>query len=98
LIDVAADVVETGGEMDGARGAAGGGDDAEGAAIAAAVLHFKVRASLMGVGGEGESGELGVGEGVVVEDFAEGDKSRGFTDARRDKANRRFRFRKDYAT
>jgi hypothetical protein len=39
-----------------------------------------------------------VGEGVVVEDFAEGDKSRGFTDARRDQANRRFRFRKDYAT
>ena len=51
------------------RWPAGGGDDAEGAAIAAAVLHFEVGAGLVGVGGEGEGGQLGVGEGVVVEDF-----------------------------
>ena len=43
------------------------GDDAEGATIAAAVLHFQVGAGLRGVGREGEGGELGVGEGVVVE-------------------------------
>ena len=69
LIDEAADIVEAGGEGDGARGPAGGGDDAEGAAIAASILHFEVGAGLVGVGGEGERGQLGVGEGVVVEDF-----------------------------
>ena len=69
LIDEAADIVEAGGERDGARGPAGGGDDAEGAAIAASILHFEVGAGLVGVGGEGERGQLGVGEGVVVEDF-----------------------------
>jgi hypothetical protein len=48
-----------------------GGDDAEGAAVAAAVLHFEVGASLVSVEGEGERGEFGMREGVVVEDGAE---------------------------
>ncbi len=46
-----------------------GGNDAEGAAIAAAVLHFQVWPGLKRVKGEGQSGQLGVGEGVIVEDL-----------------------------
>ncbi len=65
---------------------AGGGDDAEGATIAATVLDFEVGAGLSGVGSEGESGEFGVGEGVVVEDLAEGDEGRSLHFARQRRA------------
>jgi CheY-like chemotaxis protein len=49
--------------------AAGGGDDAEEAAIAASVLDFEVGTGLGGVGREGKRGQFGVREGIVVEDL-----------------------------
>ena len=54
LIDKAADVVEAGGERDAAAVSAGSGDDAEGAAIGAAVLDLEVGAGLLRVGRKGE--------------------------------------------
>ena len=81
-IDECTNVGEAGGERNRAAGSAGGGDDAEGTAIGAAVLDLEVRARLPGIGGERESGELSVGEGVVVENGGERHEGVGYGGAR----------------
>lgn len=66
-----ADIVKAGFERDGAAGTACGRDYAEGAAMIAAVLDFEVRAGLVGVGGKRQSGEFGMSEILVYENFRE---------------------------
>ncbi len=84
----AANIFEAGFERDGAAGSARSGNDAEGAAIVAAVLHLEVGPGLVRGGGEGQRGEFGVGEVFIYENLrgrlrnrCDGTESRRATDA-----------------
>src|SRR6185437_12873383 len=60
-----AGVLNAGFQWNGAARASRRRDDAERAAVSAAVLHLEVGPRLVGIGGKGQGGKLGVGESLV---------------------------------